>query len=154
MKAEEVVRVSQEKVTDQREKLWGTVLLFLAGEWFGAEVLDEFPKYRFDEHPLEDGETIIDVTLSEHEKRMWDLVDTAANYLRKMRKRMPAGELQEKKELARCLKDQFWATIKLNHPELMEPDSIGIRKGYVMVESHHGSHHPLMEILKGAIPVG
>lgn len=136
-------------MTEEKKKTWANVFLFLAGEWFGEEFVKELMDYKYEGDPIAEGEKKIDVDLDDHEKIFWHFVDALFNHLRKNRKKMPAGELEEKKKMAVSLKTQFWAMIQLNHPEFMEPDSIGIRQGYVIVESQMPSTHPLVEILKG-----
>jgi len=134
---------------EEKRKTWENILLFLAYEWFGEEFAREFVNYKYDGDPVQEGEVKIDCDLDEHEKIFWNFVDALFNYLRKNRKRLPAGELEEKKKMAAGLKAQFWGMIQLNHPEFMEPDSIGIRKGYIMVESPRMPNNPLIEIIKG-----
>jgi hypothetical protein len=137
------------KTMEEKRKTWENILLFLAYEWFGEEFAREFVNYKYDGDPVQEGEVKIDCDLDEHEKIFWNFVDALFNYLRKNRKRLPAGELEEKKKMAAGLKAQFWGMIQLNHPEFMEPDSIGIRKGYIMVESPRMPNNPLIEIIKG-----
>jgi hypothetical protein len=136
-------------MTEEKKQTWQNILLFLAFEWFGKEFVEEFMNYKYDGDPIQEGETKINCDLDEHEKVFWDFVDALFNHLRKNRKKMPAGELEEKKRIAVGLKSQFWGMIQLNHPEFMEPDNIGIRQGYVIVESPPMATNPLVEIFKG-----
>jgi len=137
---------------EEKKKTWANVFLFLADEWFGEEFVKEFMNYKYDGDPVQEEEKRIDVDLDDHEKIFWNFVDALFNYLRKNRKKMPSGELEEKKKMAIGLKSQFWGMIQLNHPEFMEPDNIGIRQGYVIVESPPMAANPLFEILKGGMP--
>ena len=134
---------------EEKKKTWANIFLFLAVEWFGEEFATEFMNYKYDGDPIREGEKIIKTDLDDHEKIFWSLVDSLFNYLRKNRKKLPAGELEEKRRMAEGLKGQFWGMIQLNHPEFMEPDSIGIRQGYVIVECPAIPTNPLLEQLKG-----
>jgi len=138
---------------EEKLKMWTNILFFIADEWFGEEFVKEFANYKYDGDPIQDGETKINCDLDEHEKIFWNFVDALFNYLRKNRKKLPAGELEEKKKMAMGLKAQFWAMIQLNHDEFMQPDNIGIRKGYTIVESPpQMPGNPLIEVLKGGFP--
>lgn len=116
-----------------KAKMWSNVLLFLAGEWFGQEFIKEFLEYKNDLAPLQEGEIKIDRDLEEHEKIFWNFLDSLFKYLQKNRKKMPVGELEEKKKMAAAFKTLFWASIQLAHDEFMDADNIGIREGYQIV---------------------
>lgn len=132
-----------------KEKIWKDVLVFLAGEWFGPEVVSEFINHKMAGDQVREGEKKINCDLDEHEKIFWDFVDTTFNHLRKNRKKLPAGDLEEKKRMAGAIKTIFWAMIQLNHPEFMEAENIGIRENYTIIEAPPAPMNPLAEILKG-----
>lgn len=139
---------------EEKLKTWTNILFFIADEWFGEEFVKEFANHKYDGDPIQEGEKRIDCDLEEHEKIFWSLVDALFDYLRKNRKKLPVGEFEEKSKMAAGLKGQFWAMIQLNHPEFMEPDNIGIRKGYVIIESPHNPANQLFDLLGKGIPRG
>ena len=136
---------------DEKTNIWKNILIFFASEWFGQEFLQEFLAYKFDGEPPVEGETPINIDLFEYEKMFWNFVDCLHYYLRKHRKRLPSGELEEKTKMASGFKAQFWAMVQLNHPEAMDADNIGIRGNYRIVACAM-TEHPMMQILKGVVP--
>jgi len=144
-------------MTTQKEKgkTWTNIFIFLAIEWFGEEFAEEFMNYKWEGDPIGEGEKIIKVDLDDHEKFFWTLVHCLSSYLRKNRKKLPSGEWEEKVRMSEGLKSQFWAMIRLNHPEMSEPDIIGIRKGFVIVQlpSPPPANNPLYELLKKGFPI-
>lgn len=140
---------------EDKSLLWRNVLVFLAGEWFGNEFISEFLSYKMDGDPLEEGERKIDCDLEDYEKLFWNFLDSLFKHLHKNRKKMPAGELEEKKRMAAAFKALFWASIQLAHDEFMDADSIGIRENYAIVAGPPQQQtNPLIEILKGPLGHG
>jgi len=141
--------------TEERKQIWNDVLIFLAGELLGDNIMSIFLSHRLEGLPIAEGETLIDVTLLDHEKRFYDLTDAAFAYLRKNRKTMPTGEFEEIIGIASSLKSMFWCMIKLNHPAIMETEGgIGIRKDYaIVIIAPTAEDTVLTKLLKGAIPI-
>lgn len=136
---------------EEKAKTWQNILMFIGFEWFGEEFIKGFLSYdnNLIDDPVQEGETAIDSPLEDHEKIFWNFVDSLFDYLRKNRKKLPAGDLEEKRSMADGLKAQFWGMLKMNHPEFMDAENIGIRRGYVIVNRWPVKQHPLVEIIKG-----
>lgn len=117
-----------------KDETWTNVLNFLCSELFGDDVFWAYQNHSFVGRPAGDDEPVFEVALSTFEKRFYDLVDATGLYLREHNYRLPRGEGEEKLNIAKALKEIFWAMIKLNHPEFFKPPSgIGIRTGYQIV---------------------
>jgi hypothetical protein len=116
----------------RREGLWVQVLTFIVSEYFG-----EVPGMgtTIDFGPVAEGEVLLNVKLEEHEKRFYEVVDGLRKHLESTRRRMASGDLSERERVVHALIDLFWGLIKLDHPSLQDPDSIGIREGFKIVSS-------------------
>jgi len=138
----------------QKEKIWGQLLAFVIVEFFGNDVTNHIPLPGKGVHldEIAEGETLCDVELEEHEKRFYEYVGAVCTYLTKNHRKIPSGDLSEKRRAAHALSDLFWAFVKLNHPDLQDHESIGIRKNYRIVQSSGKSHNLLMELIEAMYP--
>jgi len=114
----------------EKERIWSRLLVFIISELFGDQAMIGGDTTS---NPIEEGEKVLNIKLEEHEKMFYDCIDTVFRYLEGNFRKLPVGELTEKKHAAIALSKLFWCFLRLNHPELQDYEGIGIREGYRIV---------------------
>ena len=123
--------MDQEKLTGPgltaRSATWHEFITFLTDDIFGKEICDSIRAHRPNLKPPGENEQVFDLQLEDWEWRLFETADAIREYLKDRGPFMPQARSAYLGRAANAILDIFWSEVKLRHPELWRPDSIGIR---------------------------